>query len=378
MLPMARDPEHPWHKNAIGKMVFGFERPEHHQIVIAAMSHPNPEVREWAAGVLMWEEPVAAEEALLAATEDPVKAVVDAACDTLQYYPTQRVYRRIKAMEAYTSEYIRSDLIMDLRDPARQAHLHRWLAPIWDMLEVTDEEMAPRERYIPLPHEPALHKATSEVEKFLDDLDISARAVRDFFYEMDWLANPEADRDGLARKFITHPDHVTREYSTRPLEAWQHADGLVALFHDSKILVRKSATYHLSQLRTPSRQIAAMLWDRLSSNDLQGVHSSETLDAYVVHADPDEARERLVVMTGDRGQTETLRRNAVANLHEMKASREVQSLLPLVVEPPSVTWGFHAILLDAALELNLKPPSLKQYLEVDHAHIQTAITPFVD
>jgi HEAT repeat protein len=390
ILPIANDPAHPRHRDAIGKLEW-FERPEYQKIVINALRHPDPEVRERSADTLLWDEPLAALEPLLDLTGDGVPDVVQAACNTLQYYPTQRVYRCMKDIaaahvdakvrsQAEDSLYeIRWGLLRAIDDDARRAHLRRWLDPIWDELEVTEEEMTPSEKGSPRPpKEPTLHLSPAEIEAFLDDPDTAPEKIGDFFREVDWLAIPETERDALAKKIVAHPDHVTREYATMAFEKWQHIDGLIGLFHDSKFIVRKSATYHLGQLTRPSRKVATMLWDHLDHPDTWGIHSSETLDAYAAHASRDEARERLIAMAKDRTRTERLRYHAVCNLQKRNEDEAIQSLLYLVQEPPSVTWGFHAILLDAALELNLKPPSLKQYLEVDHAHIQTAIAPFVD
>src|SRR5262249_28707391 len=88
------DLSHPLYGNAISCMSFNFELPRHTKSKIKALTHANPDVRERAANCLLWDEPVTAETPLIFATYDSVSAVAEAACNTLEYYPTQRAFRR--------------------------------------------------------------------------------------------------------------------------------------------------------------------------------------------------------------------------------------------------------------------------------------------
>jgi hypothetical protein len=289
VVPVAQNQDHTNYRDAINALEFGFELPEYQALKIAALSHADPDVRETGANVLLWDEPLAAFESLLELTEDSVPAVAETACNTLKYYPTQHVYDRMKGVaaehadpkvraQAEDSLYeIRWGLLRAIDDDVRRPYLRRWLAPLWDELEVTPEEMMPPERGEPSQRKPTLHASASEVEAFLDNLDTSPQAISHFYYEQDWLAIAETERSHLVDRFVTHPDHTTRESVTIALEQWQHVDGLVTLFHDPNFLVRKSATYHLSQLQTSLREVAAMLWDHLGEPDAWGTHSYETL-----------------------------------------------------------------------------------------------------
>ena len=87
---IAMDPVHPLHRASIETMMFGFDSPEFQSLKVAALGHPDPSVREAAADTLLWDEPVAAEDALLEAAYDSVTAVAIAALKTLRYYRTTR------------------------------------------------------------------------------------------------------------------------------------------------------------------------------------------------------------------------------------------------------------------------------------------------
>jgi len=93
VLPVAGDDAHPLQMLALLALTWGFDEPQFQAVKIRALGHPAAEVRRAAAAVLMWDEPVAAERALLTAAADTSSEVAIAAIDTLQYYPSRRVLR---------------------------------------------------------------------------------------------------------------------------------------------------------------------------------------------------------------------------------------------------------------------------------------------
>ena len=86
VLAVAKDATHKLHAEALGRMMFFFEMLEHQAIKIAALAHPEARVREVAACVVLYDEPVRAEEPLIRATGDPVSEVAAEAANTLEYY----------------------------------------------------------------------------------------------------------------------------------------------------------------------------------------------------------------------------------------------------------------------------------------------------
>lgn len=93
IVTVAGDDRHPLQRVALVGMAFGFDEATHQPVKIRALAHPDPDVRDDAAWVLTWDEPVAAEEPLVSAASDPSSEVAAAAVLTLQYYPSRRVLR---------------------------------------------------------------------------------------------------------------------------------------------------------------------------------------------------------------------------------------------------------------------------------------------
>ncbi|MDI1428277.1 HEAT repeat domain-containing protein [Polyangium sorediatum] len=119
---------------------------------IAALSHPDPSLRETAADVLFWDEPVAAEEPLLAALDDTEERIAVSAANTLQYYPTRRTLARLAELsvrEGKPGEAVRSSFddlrawfqynLKDAEGAEREALLH-WMQPVWSILAFTDDD----------------------------------------------------------------------------------------------------------------------------------------------------------------------------------------------------------------------------------------------
>ena len=84
--PVARDGSHPLYAYAIEGIEFRFEEPEWQDCKITALAHSSERVREVAAGVLMFDEPMRAEIPLQHATADPSSNVAVTAIETLQHY----------------------------------------------------------------------------------------------------------------------------------------------------------------------------------------------------------------------------------------------------------------------------------------------------
>lgn len=60
VVAVAGDDSHPLQSLALEAMAFGFDEPDLQPVKIRALDHPNSDVREAAADVLLWDEPVAA------------------------------------------------------------------------------------------------------------------------------------------------------------------------------------------------------------------------------------------------------------------------------------------------------------------------------
>jgi hypothetical protein len=101
-------------------------------------------VRETAACILLWDEPMAAEGPLLRATRDSVPEVVAEAANTLEYYPSQRTLRCLHGLRSHANEQVRREAIESFESIRHdlQRHLRsqdqmvarrvrEWLQPVW-------------------------------------------------------------------------------------------------------------------------------------------------------------------------------------------------------------------------------------------------------
>lgn len=384
---VAADPRHPLQADALGRLEWWFDLPRHEAVKIAGLSHPDPRVRAAAAYVLLWDEPVAAERPLIEATFDPVPEVAVKAANTLEYYPSLAVIRRLhglldhaddkvreKAGESFQS--IRFGLLHWLCGKDRQVadHVRRWLRPGWDLLAFTDDELWPNEnegKTAPW-KEPGETIPLADLLALLADPDASPLVLGDRLRSNGWARYGEGERRRLRPVLLTHPDQLVRDQAAWAFADWRDADGLLELVPDADFCVRKSAMYNLGQLPT-THGIADVAWDHLHRTDVLGTHATETLATFVRHADPAVAVSRLGVIAADHGRREGLRVAAVHHLAELGAAEEVAQLAERLLEPPAVTWAMHIALLEAIADLGLPTPDIRYLRVVDNLHMQAAV-----
>ena len=153
-----------------------------------------------------------------------------------------------------------------------------------------------------------------------------------------------------------------REIATEPLAAWSRHEELLHLTHDASESVRKSAVYHLGLL-PPDRSLAIAAWDYVL--DRTGTAASEAVQTYVAQSPTDEAKARLVELArADR--RESVRTRAISSLIALGAGAELESLVPLLREPPAVTWAVHIGVLDGLCALGLTAPVPDDLAAVDN------------
>ena len=322
---VAADPTHPLQAEALGRMEWWFDRPEHEAVKIAGLGHPDFRVRAAAAYVLLWDEPAAAELPLIEATRDSVPEVAAEAANTLEYYPSVRVVRRLHEMlghadakvreEAEDSfQSIRNELLIRIcgRDRGVAGRVRSWLRPVWDILAFGDDELLPDEDGGPPTRREERREAmpVPDLLALLADPDASPGLLERRLQENDWGLYQEGQRRLIRAVLLGHGDQLVREQAAWAFAVWRDAAGLLALLEDADFCVRKSAMYNLGQLPvTPG--VADLAWDHLHRPDTLGVHATETLDSFVRHADPADAVRRLGWIAGDHGRREGLRVAAV-------------------------------------------------------------------
>jgi hypothetical protein len=387
VLTVASDPGHPFHAEALGQMTFYFDLPGHEAIKVAALAHPDPRVRETAATILFWDEPVRAEGPLIEAARDPVPEVVAEVCKTLEYYPSLKTVRCLYRLLDHPAEKVRQEaevsfadvrheflLGLRSRDPRVATHVRSWLKPVWDVLAFTEDEFRPGDDPARTPSPPDLGEVLplENLLGMLRDPDTSPKALRESLWRNDWRGYAADERTRLRAMLLEHPDPLVREEAAVACGAWQDADGLLALVRDADFGVRKTTMCRLIDL-PPTPGVANLAWEHLHRPDALGFHARETLDTFVKHADPAVALRRLGWIAGDHGRREGLRTAAVYHLARLRAVEQLAQFAGLLLEPPEVTWSLHIALLGSADDLGLPVPDNGPLRGVDNLHVQEAI-----
>ncbi|MGK3965084.1 HEAT repeat domain-containing protein [Sorangium sp. So ce118] len=391
--PVARNPAHPLHREAIEAMAFDFSEPRFQAPKIAALAHPDPGVRKVAAAALVWDEPVAAEAPLLRAAADPVADVAIAALDTLHYYPSQRCLRAVTALCAHPDERVRAAAgrcalalregsfreAIDRAGPAERRFLLAWMEPVRHLLGIPEEHASPADGPAsPAPTRPpdsdrvadeAL--ATADLLALYAELDGCWADRKRRFSERFRAARYAEDRGILVAFLAGHADPWIREQAAPLLVAWDQQEALLGLACDPAFLVRKSSMYWLGQLPA-NRALAGPTWEHLAEPGTTGTHASETLSTYVTHARAEESVPRLLALArGD--EREPVRYAAVHALAKLGARSEIEALLPLLGAPPQIAWAIHLALLGACERLGVHPGRCEALRETDNIDVQVAL-----
>lgn len=306
---------------------------------------------------------------------------------TLEYYPSLRNARCLHGLLDHPSDRVRQEagasfgsvrheflLGLRSRDPQVARHVRHWLEPVWAVLAFTDDELHPAEGQPAArrPAEPQEAAMPADLLGLLEDPDASPKAVQELMWGTDWQGVSAAERGRLRGVLLGHVDQLVREQAAWALAAWQDADGLLELLRDPDFCVRKAAMYNLGQL-PPTPGLADLAWDHLHRRDTLGVHTTETLDTFVRHADPADAVRRLGWITGDHGRREGLRVDAVHHLAKLCAAEQVGQLAGQLLEPPAVTWALHIALLDGIVDLGLPTPDIGHLRAVDNLFVQEVV-----
>jgi len=239
--------------------------------------------------------------------------------------------------------------------------LREWMEPVAELVGWADG-ILDREVYSSS-GEPCLTAISeSDLLALIADPDGEWRPKKETLRQVDWERYDAGERARLRKALTGHPDPVVREIATKPLAAWSLSEGLLALTTDSSSLVRKAAVYRLG-LVPQDPAIAEVAWNYMLAAG--GMAASEALQTYVAHADVRNAKERLRELAFTDGR-ETVRTQAIVCLADLGAARELQSLVPLLGEPPDVSWAMHIEIMDGLRELGLPEPELDHLATVDN------------
>ncbi len=395
---VAGDASHPLQSTALLAMDFFFEQPRYQELKIKALEHPDPQIREYAAFVLLWDEPIHAQEPLLRATHDSALTVVNEAMNTLQYYHSQRVFIRLQELLSHPQEDVSGQasisydslrnsfgLALTHKSVVVRKHIRRWLQPIWEMLNFSEDELkldGSEDSPVADNSAPANQKITIKVP--LDEListlsnpDESTTIIEGMFSGIDWKAYNPSERKKLTAFLIGHSDILVRYRAAECFRTWNAQDSLIKLLKDPSFIVRKNVMYEMGQASPPSINIAHTAWEHFKRPATRFTHSHETLYTYVSHAPVDEVIRNLVTLAGDAHQMESDRTAAIEHLCKLEAHDEIELLSVLLEDEPEVTWALHISLLESMTTLKINRGNIKRFIHVDNLEMQEAIASFV-
>ena len=407
---LATDPTHDLHIDAIEALSWSFSEPRFQEIKIKALSHVNPLVRKAAAKALYWDQPVCAENALLIAASDPDDDVAVAAHNTLNWYSSKNVLLKFHELRCQgrpelllchndsfrylldeclgKQDWFHSD---SAREVMASEHYKAWLSPLWEILglyeptaeiltEVNNEEADDQQKEETESEDATnspqsksdmpMRSTIAEVIANYSNHDTPHKTYMDSEY--DWNSFPDTERTELKDFFLASPDHLVRCISTAAFVKWNDTDTMVRLINDSNLTVRRTACWRATEM-PPNQAIRQALIAVLNNKQTTGSFFSETLDAYLVHAnhideEQEDVDETLLNFALNDARLDA-RVYSVWALGKRNSPR-INLLLPILSEPPMLTWGLHAAVLEVWNDTNLQAPNLESLLKIDDFAVQ--------
>ncbi|MBL1074674.1 HEAT repeat domain-containing protein [Nocardia sp. 2] len=385
---VAQDDAHPLQADALSGMVFGFDEPDFAPILVRALRHPDPGIARAAADALLWDEPVAAESALLEAAVNRETDVAAAAIETLRYYRSRRALRvladlrssdnaRISALAANSFDDIREDFeaALQTNPPDMAVPLREWMRPVADLIESTPHRPpAGHPAPHPEPVAPTTLTSTRPLTELLDDPDAGGPRLLGLLRENPWSADEPTDRTRWSARLAEHPDPTIRAEACSILAGWAESAVLLNLMTDPSATVRKSAVWSLGQV-PGDPAIADHAWAYLST--AAGTTASEAVRTYATHAPAGRAVDHLQELAWSDPR-ECVRYQAIRSLATLGADDALRTLAPMLQEPPRIHWGVHIALLDNLHELGIHTPAPDHLSQADNLDLMTALLRFTN
>ena len=356
---IASNQSHSLYQEAIRTMEF-WEPPKFQNLIIQALDHQNPRVRETAARCLLWEQPVAAERKLLDLAQDADNDVAIAALDTLNYCCSREIILELddlrrngpqRMLDHYENSfrYVQEELRWAIpgadTKPKEKAYMIQWLKPIRHLLPKKRQEKSRKpDRPIVTEGQPAKDEITAQ--SIIDDLS----EIDGMWYEkecrywgVDWAAFNNHDRVLLKHFFEQQADPMVRELRSRASAAWQDADTILASLHDYEFSVLKASAYH-SRFLKANKAIAKRLKELIEDPDVMNTFAKEALESYIHHVRSIDTYDWLVELA-QHDSRPSIRYTAARELNLFETKDRLKELVPILDEPPINTWGVHCEIL---------------------------------
>ncbi len=376
------DRDHPLYADALSALTFGCDHPWAHARLIRALDDPSAEVRAIALSALFYCEPVAAIPKVIEAARASEPDVAIGAIETLAYFASLSAVAAVAQLRAETTgdvqkaaqrafDDLRSAFVDELREGGPS--LRAWVQPVWSVLALTDEEIAPRPSGVPEP------KPSRPIDAWLT----SFAAFRDRFgtlglsrddiqplYGIDWRVVPEPERASIGELLLRSPEARLRAHGAAACADWLD-NRSSALLDDPCISVRKMAMWCLGRL-PPREDLAALAWARFPAQ--HGWPAREALEAAVALSTPSDAVPKARAIAADDRYEQSVRVYAIEHLGKASDRDGITALLPLLEGPPAGTWSIHIAILRGVSALALESPIPERLRDVDDLYVQAALS----
>jgi hypothetical protein len=389
--PIAADPSHSLYHEAIRTMEF-WEPPEFQALIIKALDHQNPLVRETAARCLLWEQPVSAESRLLELARDTNEEVAIAALDTLIYCSSLELLRELDNLrrggpeglrDCYenTFDNVQKEFLWALpgseTGPGEKAYILQYLKPIRHLLRKKRQESS-RKTAQPSNNESVPEKAEVTAQSIIDDLsevDGMWFQKRYRYYGVAWTSFNVHDRQSLKRFFEHHSDAMVRELGSKAYAAWQDNDAILSSLHDGDFGVLKTTAYHSRFLKT-NPFIAKRLKELIVNVNVMNTFAQEALESYIHHANNTTTYDWLLELA-QRDSRPSIRYTAVHQLNLLETKDRMKELIPVLDEPPVNTWSVHCEILSGCERTWVSRSRVDYLKSIDNLYLQTELASWV-
>ncbi len=381
---IAADPTHSLYHEAIRTIEF-WEPPEFQKLIIQALDHDNPRVRETAAKCLLWEQPVAAENRLLALASDADEYVSTAALDTLNYCSSREIILELDRLRhngplsrqdwyQNSFDYVQEEFGWAIpgpdTEPKEKAYMLEWLKPVKHLLKKRKQRT----------RKTTTKASDTKVE--LEKPELTARSIiedlsevdglwdqKEYrYYRVDWAAFNDQDRQSLKRFFAHHADPMVREIGSRAFAAWQDAAAILSSLHDCDFGVLKTSAYH-SRYLAANQAIANRLKELIEDPNVMNTFAHEALESFVFHSKSSETYDWLLELA-KQDTRPSIRCTAVGELNSTDTNNRVKELVHILNEPPVNTWSLHCTILNGCERLWISRATVDYLKSIDNLFLQ--------
>ncbi len=392
-------------KRALQAMSFGFEEPHWQRIHVSALMDPDPSVRACAADLLLWHEPLIAEQQLLVAAEDADDDVAVSALDSLRYYCSLRSGRSLfsHARDAATlrRQVQARESLEDLTQGFREHLDHHgvWFEEAraflsdYDRAQLLVLQEAPTLSPSNGDLDPAfvraaanLHRIRSQKNAVLDEIAVVkelGEADGQWAITMAMLQGGDPMSVSTDRRLsfgellAFHSDPQVRMTGAKYLAAYEQTELLLQLLDDPNIGVRKSAAYSLHDV-APSEAVAAGVIAPVIEGDVGSTRAYESVRTWARHrsiTSPDRFLDELTAFTFD--ERESVRSEAIEQLVSRNITSVGERMIELLENPPLMTWSIHTSIRSGRHHLGLgdeeTKAAMRAWKEEDNLWLQVAL-----